>query len=144
MRRYGIEDRPARIHLFDKMLEVWRERLAPAQAIHGLHHEQVAGLLGQGPSRRGPRSGHRRQSPRTGPILTFDGPSLRARHLGLDSPTQAEASTQLARIPGISRLEFPNPHRVLDVGPLVVRRLNEQRVAGGEDPLAALRDFRLP
>jgi hypothetical protein len=44
-----------------------------------------------------------------GRVLTLDGPSLRTRHLGLDDPTQAEASTQLARISGIPRPEFPEP-----------------------------------
>jgi hypothetical protein len=27
MRKHGIEDRPARIHLFSKMLEFWKQRL---------------------------------------------------------------------------------------------------------------------
>jgi len=27
MRQHGIEDRPASIHLFEKMLEFWKERL---------------------------------------------------------------------------------------------------------------------
>ena len=27
MRKHGIEDRPASIHLFKKMLEFWKERL---------------------------------------------------------------------------------------------------------------------
>ena len=27
MRKHGIEDRPARIHLFKKMLEFWKQRL---------------------------------------------------------------------------------------------------------------------
>ena len=27
MRKHGIDDRPARIHLFNKMLEFWKQRL---------------------------------------------------------------------------------------------------------------------
>jgi len=27
MRKHGIDDRPASIHLFEKMLEFWKERL---------------------------------------------------------------------------------------------------------------------
>jgi DNA replication protein DnaC len=44
-----------------------------------------------------------------GRILRLDGPSLRTKHLGLDDPTLAEASTQPARISGIERQEFPEP-----------------------------------
>jgi DNA replication protein DnaC len=44
-----------------------------------------------------------------GRILRLDGPSLRTKHLGLDDPTVAEASTQPARISGIDRQEFPEP-----------------------------------
>jgi DNA replication protein DnaC len=46
-----------------------------------------------------------------GRVITLDGPSLRTRHLGLDDPTQADALTQLARISGIPRPEFPEPTR---------------------------------
>ncbi len=44
-----------------------------------------------------------------GRILRLDGPSLRTKHLGLDDPTVAEASTQPATISGIERQEFPEP-----------------------------------
>jgi len=46
-----------------------------------------------------------------GRLFTLDGPSIRTHHLGLDEPPQAEASTQLARISGIPRPEFPEPTR---------------------------------
>jgi len=46
-----------------------------------------------------------------GRLLPLDGPSLRTRHLGLDDPTTAEASTQPERISGIQRQEFPEPTR---------------------------------
>jgi hypothetical protein len=44
-----------------------------------------------------------------GRLLTLDGPSMRTKHLGLDDPTSAGASTQVVRISGISRPEFPEP-----------------------------------
>ena len=44
-----------------------------------------------------------------GRVITLDGPSLRTKHLGLDDPTQADALTDLARISGIPRPEFPEP-----------------------------------
>jgi hypothetical protein len=44
-----------------------------------------------------------------GRVITLDGPSLRTKHLGLDDPTQADALTELARISGIPRPEFPEP-----------------------------------
>jgi len=45
-----------------------------------------------------------------GRLLRLDGPSMRTKHLGLDDPTAAEAgSTQLVRISGIQRSEFPEP-----------------------------------
>lgn len=44
-----------------------------------------------------------------GRVITLDGPSLRTMHLGLDDPTQADALTELARISGIPRPEFPEP-----------------------------------
>ena len=45
-----------------------------------------------------------------GRLLRLDGPSIRTKHLGLDDPTAAEAgSTQLVRISGIQRSEFPEP-----------------------------------
>ncbi len=44
-----------------------------------------------------------------GRLLKLDGPSIRTKHLGLDDPTSAEASTQPARISGIRRPEFPEP-----------------------------------
>lgn len=44
-----------------------------------------------------------------GRLLTLDGPSLRTQHLGLDDPTAATASPQVARISGIRAPEFPEP-----------------------------------
>lgn len=45
-----------------------------------------------------------------GRLLPLDGPSMRTRHLGLDDPTQLEASpTQPARISGTTPAEFPEP-----------------------------------
>lgn len=44
-----------------------------------------------------------------GRLLTLDGPSLRTKHLGLDDPTAATASPQVARISGIRTPEFPEP-----------------------------------
>jgi hypothetical protein len=44
-----------------------------------------------------------------GRLLKLDGPSIRTKHLGLDDPTEVEASTQPARISGIRRQEFPEP-----------------------------------
>jgi DNA replication protein DnaC len=44
-----------------------------------------------------------------GRLLKLDGPSIRTKHLGLDDPTEMEASTQPARISGIHRQEFPEP-----------------------------------
>ena len=41
------------------------------------------------------------------PYLHLDRPSLRTKHLGLDDPTVAEASTRPAGVPGIERQEFP-------------------------------------
>jgi hypothetical protein len=46
-----------------------------------------------------------------GRLFTLDGPSMRTRHIGLDEPALADASTQLARISGIPRPEFPEPTR---------------------------------
>ena len=46
-----------------------------------------------------------------GRLLTLDGPSLRTRHLGLDDPTTAGPSPQVARISGIRAPEFPEPTR---------------------------------
>jgi len=44
-----------------------------------------------------------------GRLIPLDGPSLRTRHLGLDDPTAAEASTKPARISGTERQDFPEP-----------------------------------
>jgi DNA replication protein DnaC len=44
-----------------------------------------------------------------GRLIPLDGPSLRTRHLGLDDPTDPEASLGHARISGIDRPEFPEP-----------------------------------
>ena len=44
-----------------------------------------------------------------GRLLTLDGPSLRTKHLGLDDPTAAGTSPQVARISGIHAPEFPEP-----------------------------------
>lgn len=44
-----------------------------------------------------------------GRLLQLDGPSMRTKHLGLDDPTSAEASTQVVRISGINTPEFPEP-----------------------------------
>jgi len=44
-----------------------------------------------------------------GRLLTLDGPSLRTRHLGADDPTTPSAPTQVVRISGIRRSEFPEP-----------------------------------
>jgi len=47
-----------------------------------------------------------------GRLLTLDGPSMRTSHLGLDDPTleaSNHAGTNLARISGIPRPEFPEP-----------------------------------
>lgn len=44
-----------------------------------------------------------------GRLLTLDGPSLRTTHLGLDDPTAATASPQVARISGIRAPELPEP-----------------------------------
>jgi DNA replication protein DnaC len=44
-----------------------------------------------------------------GRLLPLDGPSLRTRHLGLDDPTAAAASTKPAIISGIDRQDFPEP-----------------------------------
>jgi hypothetical protein len=52
-----------------------------------------------------------------GRILRLDGPSLRTKHLGLDDPTVAEASTQPARVSGIERQEFPEPTSRVQVPP---------------------------
>jgi hypothetical protein len=42
--------------------------------------------------------------------LRFDGPSLRTKHLGLDAPAATEApSSQVVRISGIPKSEFPEP-----------------------------------
>ena len=46
-----------------------------------------------------------------GRLIPLDGPSLRTRHLGLDDPTAAEASTNPAIISGIKRQDFPEPTR---------------------------------
>jgi DNA replication protein DnaC len=43
-----------------------------------------------------------------GRLLTLDGPSLRTKHLQLDSAS-SEASDQVIRISGIDRSEFPEP-----------------------------------
>ena len=52
-----------------------------------------------------------------GRLLTLDGPSLRTKHLGLDDPTAATTSPQVASISGIRAPEFPEPTRhVLDTG----------------------------
>jgi DNA replication protein DnaC len=45
-----------------------------------------------------------------GRLLTLDGPSMRTKHLGLDDPTSPGASDQPARISGIQRPNFRNPH----------------------------------
>ena len=45
-----------------------------------------------------------------GRLLILDGPSLRTKHLGLDDSTSPGASDQSARISGIQRPEFPEPH----------------------------------
>jgi DNA replication protein DnaC len=44
-----------------------------------------------------------------GRVLQLDGPSMRTRHLGLDDPLAAEASTQPDSISGITPAEFPEP-----------------------------------
>jgi len=44
-----------------------------------------------------------------GRLLTLDGPSLRTKHLGLDDPTAATTSPQVASISGIRAPEFPEP-----------------------------------
>ncbi len=42
--------------------------------------------------------------------LKLDGPSIRTKHLGLDSPSAAEgASSQVVRISGTAHPEFPEP-----------------------------------
>jgi DNA replication protein DnaC len=44
--------------------------------------------------------------------LTLDGPSHRTKHLGLDDPTTATPSPEVARISGIHTPEFPEPTAV--------------------------------
>lgn len=45
-----------------------------------------------------------------GRLLQLDGPSIRTHHLGLDDPLAAQApSTELVRVSGIARSEFPEP-----------------------------------
>jgi DNA replication protein DnaC len=44
-----------------------------------------------------------------GRLLHLDGPSMRTRHLGLDDPMTHALSTQMGRISGIERAEFPEP-----------------------------------
>jgi len=44
-----------------------------------------------------------------GRLIPLDGPSLRTRHLGLDDPTDPQASLEHARISGTDRPEFPEP-----------------------------------
>ena len=47
--------------------------------------------------------------------LKLDGPSIRTRHLGLDSPSPAEApSNQVVRISGTGRSECPEPTHLKD------------------------------
>ncbi len=46
-----------------------------------------------------------------GRLLMLDGPSLRTKHLGLDDPTAATTSPQVASISGIRAPEFPEPTR---------------------------------
>jgi DNA replication protein DnaC len=46
-----------------------------------------------------------------GRLFTLDGPSHRTKHLGLDDPTAAGPSPQVARISGIRAPEFPEPTR---------------------------------
>jgi DNA replication protein DnaC len=55
-----------------------------------------------------------------GRLLTLDGPSIRTRHLALDETPSPGASSQPARISGISRPEFPEP--TSPVGPRAVDR----------------------
>jgi DNA replication protein DnaC len=44
-----------------------------------------------------------------GRLIPLDGPSLRTHHLGLDDPTNPEASTKPAIFSGIERQDFPEP-----------------------------------
>jgi len=44
-----------------------------------------------------------------GRLIQLDGPSLRTRHLGLDDPTDREASPGHAKISGTEQPEFPEP-----------------------------------
>ena len=48
--------------------------------------------------------------PERGRLLELDGPSILTKHLGLDDPAAADASTQPARISGIRRQEFSGTH----------------------------------
>ena len=44
-----------------------------------------------------------------GRLLHLDGPSIRTKHLGLDDVSAEAVSTQVGRISGIERAEFPEP-----------------------------------
>jgi len=56
-----------------------------------------------------------------GRLLTLDGPSIRTRHLALDETPSPGASSQPARISGISRPEFPEPTARLAAAVLAAR-----------------------
>jgi hypothetical protein len=45
-----------------------------------------------------------------GRLLLLDGPSMRTKHLGLDHPLSAEASTQGPEFPEFRGQNFRNPH----------------------------------
>jgi DNA replication protein DnaC len=57
-----------------------------------------------------------------GRLLPLDGPSLRTRHLGLDDPTDPQASLEPARVSGIQRPEFPEPTPGLSTTLASIRR----------------------
>jgi DNA replication protein DnaC len=69
-----------------------------------------------------------------GRLLMLDGPSMRTRHLGLDDPATGASNhehSNLARISGIPRPEFPEPPS----GPLNGRRhVRVQHRGGSESP----------
>ena len=72
-----------------------------------------------------------------GRLLTLDGPSMRTSHLGLDDPTLGasnHAGTNLARISGIPRPEFPEPTGPPDTsgGPHACARSDSRAPEGRE------------
>ncbi len=79
-----------------------------------------------------------------GRLFTLDGPSMRTRHLGLDESPPAEASTQLARISGIPRPEFPEPTLpvALGSGGIDKRKQGDAKLPLGEYGLGEPRPSR--